>query len=342
MSFLHPVREYRFRRAFQHWKAGRTERALPGLQDLAPADAGARLFLPLALAEGGREDKAREEAGGTAHLPRAFLGVVLLWGGKPGEAVQVLEEASRDHPLEKAVLGQALLEAGRKEEAARTWFPAGPGPWRVLAPRAMAVLLEVLHREEPEKLQERLVSDFRGEETPQGSLFLSRLFHPFLDLLKSALPALKGDRFALERIRILSLASRGEWPEAVQRARRLRREFKTREEATNLLVQVLFEAREDRALLELGGDQPGRAAMEGVALACLGRWDEALPRFEKALEEEPEDLLSAYGAACALALQGKRNPAARGFLRVLALEETAFVEVLDREARCFLERERAR
>ncbi len=107
------------------------------------------------------------------------------------------------------------------------------------------------------------------------------------------------------------------------------------------MLRVLAGAGRDRALLEVGGGGPGRAALDGTALASLGRWEEALPCVEKALEEDPEDLISAYGAACSLALQGRRDDAARKFIRVLALEETAFVEVLNREAECFLRKARA-
>ncbi len=339
MSLLRPLQEYRFRKAFRDWASGKSGPATLELRNLERIDPGAARFLPLALAEGGEPERALERAREIHPFPPGFRAVLLLWAGKPEEGVETLEKLPHPNPLEQAVLGQAFLEAGKLEEAARAWESCGPGPWRVVSPRAMAALLEVHHRKEPGELQERLTADFRGEAPPPGPSPFSRLFRLLLDLPRSALPALEGDKFALERIRVLSLASRGDWPEAIQRARRLRREFKDREEATELLVQVLFEAREDRALVELGGEGPGRAALAGVALAGLGRWEEALSSFRKALEEDPEDLISAYGLACALALQGRRDEAARAFIRVLAMEETAFVEVLDREARRFTGKE---
>ena len=340
MSLLRPFQEYRFRKAFRLWASGKSAAATRGLQGLAASDPGAARFLPLALAEGGEPEKGLEKARDLRPFPPGFMGVLFLWAGKPEEALETLGNHPHPNPLEQAVMGQALLEGERLQEAAKAWESSGPGPWRALSPRAMAALLEVHHRKEPEELRKRLAADFRGEAPPPGPSPFSRLFLPLLDLLRSALPALKGDKFSLERIRVQSLASRREWPEAIQRARRLRREFKDREEAADLLVQVLFEAREDRALVELGGEGPGRAALEGVALCCLGRWEEALPRLEKALVEDPEDLISAYGLACALAIQGRRDEAARAFIQVLAMEETAFVEVLDREARRFLEKEK--
>ncbi len=341
MSLLHPFQEYRFRKAFRRWASGKSAAATRELQVLAASDSGAARFLPLALAEGGEPGKGLEQARDLPSFPPGFMGVLFLWAGKPEEALETLGNLPHPNPLEQAVLGQALLEGERLQEAAGTWAQGGPASWRVISPRAMAALLEIHHRKEPEELRKRLAADFRGEAPPPGPSPFSRLFLPLLDLLRSALPALKGDRFSLERIRIQSLASRREWPEAIQRARRLRREFKDREEAADLLVQVLFEAREDRALVELGGEGPGRAALAGVALAGLGRWEEAQTSFRKALEEDPEDLVSAYGLACALALQGRRDEAARAFLVVLAMEETAFVEVLDREVRRFLEKEKA-
>ena len=340
MNLLHPIKEYRFRKAFHDWAAGGTRAAAERLLVLGKTDAGAARFLPLALAESGEGEKAMDKAAGIPGLPTAFRGTVLLWAGKPAEAADLLERASRRNPLEQALLGQALLEEGKEEEAARAWDPGGPGPWRILSPRAMAVLLERLHKKEPQELQKRLAADLRGEG-PNRPSFPARLFRRLLDPLEMVLPALKGNRFALERIRILSLASRGDWNEAVQRARRLRREFKDMEEAADILLRVLAGAGRDRALLEVGGGGPGRAALDGTALASLWRWEEALPCFEKALEEDPEDLISAYGAACSLALQGRRDDAARKFIRVLALEETAFVEVLNREAECFLRKARA-
>jgi len=338
MSLLHPLQEYRFRKAFHLWRTGRTAQGVEGLRPLASRDPGAARFLPLALAEAREEVSPEEESreGPSPDLPPAFQGVIDLWRGDPDRARARLEERSRINPLEKALLGLASLEGKRAEEAARAWKDSGPAPWRVLSPRAMAAILEALWEREPRELQARLKADLRGEEEPPSKgKPAGRLLRRLLDPLEAALPALRGDRFALAKVRIRSLAARGDWDEAIRQARRVRREFKDREEATEILVRLLAETGRDEALLELGGQGPGRAALEGIALASLGRWEEALPRFRKALEEDPQDLLSAYGAACSLALQGRRGEAARAFLQVLALEETAFVEVLDRETRRF-------
>ncbi len=336
MSLLRPFQEIRFRKAFQDWMAGRTESGLSKLRALEEEDPGAARFLPLALAEGGRAREGIEKAEKLRPFPPAFRAILSLWAREPEEGIRLLGEKAHPNPLERAVLGLAFLEAGKEEEAVPAWSPSGPGPWRIAAPRSMAVLLERHHNRRPEELQKRLVADLRGEE-PRRPPLPARLLQKVFAFLEGALPAIKGDKFEKTRVRVRSLASRGEWDQAVGEARRLRREFKERPEATELLVQVLAQAGQDRALLEVGGEGPGRAALEGIALAALGRWEEAFPRFEKALEEDPADLISAYGAACSLALRGKRDEAARAFLRVLALEETAFDEVLEREARIFLE-----